>query len=442
MRARIAFVLFLFVGFMVFASASTISSKDALNFVKSESLLDDGEQGQILPETTIASANQDYWVVTVLVNGAVSDFIPLSDEKEPKIPDSAFLQRELFRTAFLLRSIIETKQSFDSQNPGWLFDDINVRFFDSLASSLRNEKSDIITAESLLADYPDAKADAKKLGDKFDSLVSMASGTGAGFFETERARRSFFEHPDTNSLSKLKESFDSSFDKFFALNDAVEAYLTEADKLKQTVAATGLSIDSKTSFSNLLQAPDDTQRLPSISNAVITLRQRLSDSFDAADSKAVLFTSKLETRKRKSLAIGAINAYDADLVKRTRPEFSSLSNSVAIVLSQENEFLWANQDGVAQLKDDWEKTQVFLKGGKYDLAASYAAKAKNDVVSVYSAGLNESAPPVDTGFLLTVAGALAVLLVLMFVFGKRKKIASAFSQPREEVDLNAGGRNY
>ena len=442
MRSRVALAFLLVLGFSVFASASVLSSKDVLNFVRSESLLDSGEQAQILPETTIASAGHNYWVAAVLENGSVSDFIPLSDEKEPGIPESGFLRRELLRTAFVLRSVLETKQSFDAQSSGWLFDDINVKFFDSFADSLRNEKSDILTAKSVLAGYPAVEADAGRLAGRLDSLVSMASSTGSGFFETEQRRREFFDSPDTNSLEQLRENFDSSFSGFFAFNDAVQAYLDDADKLKQAVASTGLSIEEKTSISNLLQAPDEARRLPSFSNIAVSLKQRISDSFDEADSKSLLFASKLETRVKKSSALKAINGRDDVLVRKTRPEFSSLSGAVAIVLAEENEFLWADQIVVAQLKDDWEKTQVFLKSGKYDLARSYAEKSKKDVVDVYSAGISEAPAPFDNGLLLGIAAILAALLVLLFVFGKRKKIAAALSQGPEEVDLNEGNPHY
>jgi len=147
--------------------------------------------------------------------------------------------------------------------------------------------------------------------------------------------------------------------------------------------------------------------------------------------------AKFETALNKSLALKEIYSYDENFAKLTTSEFTSLERAYNTITDSKYIERWVDQAELDALRQNYSKALVYLQNDRYPEALEFAKRAKKNAISVYRGGLEQPAPQeFDTNILFFVAAALAVLLIILYLFGKRKVIANYVSPKEEEVELH------
>lgn len=432
---KIIFIPF-FLAFFASLSYAEVSGQEAIDFVSlKNNFLFDGETPEILPNAQIEYARQKYWVVSIVSGNSLNALIPVTAGTTAEIARTASEKRELTRAAFVLRSYTLLKDSLAKQDQ-WVFSTVNSRFLQQLAGELNDERFDLATARSELKQYPEIQGGMDLVQEKLDSLktsIEVASKKTSVIVELEST---YFNQPDINSLGNLKQEFDDATKSFGNMRGLLNGYLSELDKVKQAVAQTTLSIDTKRSLANLLAAPLRLQRLPSMIASAALFEEKLQEIFDSALARMYTLLANLDTRIERNTAFQLLFGSNQELIGKTKGEYSTLKGIVEGIFSPQLESLWKEQSELAKLREDWKKAQAYYNSGDYSLAAQFAKSSANSAIRVYRAGFREQQPEQGSNTALLINGIifLVLLLIILYAFRNRKKLLSLVSEPLGEKE--------
>jgi len=425
---------------LLFASfGSALSSQEAINFAtKQNNLLYSGEKAEVFPNVRVKSMGKHYWVITVLNGDTLAGFVPVLDDKNPSIPGSQVVRRELLKTAFVLRYQRELNEA-SSQQGIWIFDAQNVKFFSDLSQDLKDERVDLTTVKTSLEDFPRMQNLVDDLFDQLDSLYPKAKDVSDSLLGTASFESSFVAEPDTNRLKKFEKQFQDSFDLVKDLDQERAAYLSDLDALRQAIALTDLPIETKQGLNNLANVPNSLQQFGSKVALTIDLEESLGQVFDNASANLDTLASGLSTRESRNKAYQKLYGGDSEILEETG--YGSLNLLMGLLLSEEYFFDWKNQEDLMDAKENWEKAESFYESGSFAQAEQFSARAKNPAVNTYKLGLEEEEPVFDTDLLFGGVVLLIVAVIIIYAVRNRAKLSALVSgSGEEEVELNEWDR--
>ena len=421
-----------FLAAAIFLSASVqayVSSQEALNFVCTSQYLAQKEcqQAQIEFNSRISLNQKQYWVITVFSGDSPSGFIAVEDNKAGAVvPSQQATNLSLFRTADTLRSLGIARQKFSDQKQ-WVFSNSNSQFFSDLARFLENEKSDlgIIGSDANSAGIT-AKIDSMK---QKLSLLSLHSGAlSASISDAISFESDYFLSPGAEGLSGLKAKYDAVFPQTESLKQEAIEYDSMVRELKALVSTSELSSDQKSQFIALADAPQQLYQLTSFSSVASSNNQSIDSAFQNADSRALDLAQNLSLRLERVKAYAAIYKENKLLSSATNGTYTILKAAYDDIMKAEKKSLWNNQAKVSALESDYAKAIQSFDAGKYSDASGFAAKAGDEVVSIYRDGAYAQENLPDPGvidfskYALPAIGFLIALIIILFVFSNRKKI--------------------
>jgi len=406
-----------------------VSSQEALNFVCTNAYLTQKEcqQAQIEFNSRISLSQKQYWVITVFSGDSPSGFIAVEDNKAGAIvPGQQAINLSLFKTADTLRSLGIARQKFSDQKQ-WVFSNSNSQFFSDLARFLDNEKSDlgIIGSDANSAEIS-AKIDSMK---QKISLLSLNSGAlSASISEAISAESDYFLSPGAEGLAGLREKYDAVFPQTESLKREAIEYDSMVRELKALISTAGISSDQKSQFIALADAPQQLYQLTSFSSVASSNRQSIDSAFQNADSRALDLAQNLSLRLERVKAYAVIYKENKLLSSATNGTYTILKAAYDDIMKSEKKSLWNNQAKVSGLQGDYAKAVQSFDAGKYSDASGFAAKASDEVVSIYRDGIStqdttqtETMPDLSR-YALPAVGFLIVLIIVLFIFSNRKNI--------------------
>ncbi len=415
------------------AAAYSVSSVDAVNFVASSNyFLYDGET-YTPPNVPIKYEDKSYWVVPVTSGPDVITYFPIEPESG-RLSDSAGVNRGLFAVADNLRELQLLKASLSTgAGADWLFTSNNQRIFSEMAQSLNDNLYQLSTLEATLAQSK-IVSDAPQLRASLASMSVQASDVSSKVGAAAAAENAFTTSPSPDALLQMKESFSSAFSALTALNDASLSYQSGLTKLKNQIAVSSLDVQTKAQLEPLLRLPESIPTLRRQAGSVTQLAQALDARYSSSSLRIDSLLSQLAARIAKDRVHRLIYT-DNEKLKDTG--FGSLSKAQAAMLAAENRGLWEDQPRLRQLEDDYRRAVDYYDKRQFVEAEKSALAAIDGASAVYRKGRAQgtSVPAgLSQDFLFKAAGALLLLLALLYVFNNRKKVGEAVSGRAEEFD--------
>lgn len=427
MSKRFLIVLALLV---LFGHCFAISAQEAVDFAtKKNNFLYSGETVEIYPNVRISDRGRDYWVITVLSSDSLACFVPVRDSSSPVLADSAIARRELIKTNYVLRYERELAEA-SAQQGVWLFDAQNVKFFSDLEQDLKNERVDLTTIWTSLDGYPALQSDVESLISGLDGMYPVAGGISDQLLDATSFESSFVAEPDTNKLNDFEHEFLDSFALISDLEQKRSSYLADLDALRQSIALTGLALETKQGLNSLANVPSRFQQFGSKVSLAVNLEEKISLIFDNASVNADSLVLDLATREKRNVAFQALFGQDAEVLEETGQ--GSLEQLVNVLLSDDYFFLWENQGDLGNAKEYWEKAKAFYDSGSFQQAEQYAKKAKTSALRVYAAGLKDQEPVFDTDLLFSGIVLLIVAVIIIYAVRNRDKLSSLVSGSGDE----------
>lgn len=419
---------------MLFSGAAlAVSSVDAVNFVASSNyFLYDGET-YTPPNVVVKYEDKGYWVVPVTSGQDVITYFPIAAESG-LLSDSPGVNRGLFEVADNLRELQLLKASLSSgTGADWLFTSNNQRIFSEMALSLNDNLYQLSTLEATLSQSK-ISSNAPELRSSLASMSMMASDVSSQIGAAAAAENTFTTSPSPDALSQMKGSFSSAFAALSALNDASLSYQSGLTRLKNQIAVSGLDVQTKAQLEPLLRLPESIPTLRKQAGSSTQLRQALDARYSSSSLRIDSLLAQLEARIAKDRVHRLIYT-DNDKLKDTG--LGSLSKAQVAMLAAENRQVWVDQSRLRQLEDDYRKAVDYYNKRQFAEGEKSALAAIDDAFAVYRKGRKQGTPVpagLSQDFLFKAAGAMIVLLVLLYVFNNRKKVGEAVSGKAEEFD--------
>ncbi len=431
---RYIFVCLLLILLSSFSHAA--SSAEAVNFVeKTNHFLYEGETAEIYPVVTISHSRDSYWVVSVLSGESISGFVPVKDAKDVKqlgLPKGVLARKQLIKTAHYMRLYDKLKNDFSRQGI-WVLKNTDVEFFNALSNELKQERIDLTTIESELEGYAALQIRANDLREQLDTLYPLASEIADKMNEFKETEAEFFSQPDTNSMKDFIAALDDVFSLIKTFDSKRADYLADLDELKQGIAQTELSVESKRSLNALANIPLKMIEVSSRTTNALNLQEKTDEAYSTVLNQSNNFVQSLAVREKRSVAWMAIYGFDDEIVEATRLQgIDSVNSLVGLILSDDYIYQWKEQNTVAKLQESWSKTSAYYNNGSFDSAEKFAEESKKHALEIYEAGLVELEPPVNTDLLITGVVLLIVALFILYAFKNREKLSSLVSREGEE----------
>ena len=188
-----------------------VGSAEAINFVENTNHLLAGDEIAVLfPVVRVSHSRQDYWVVSIVSNDSVTGFAPVLDESEMEIAKGKLARSRLIKTMHYMRLYSSLKDDFSKQGT-WVFNNLDVEFFNSLSNELKNERVDLTTIESELDGYSNLQAMSEDLKSQLTVMSSLVVDIADEMSEFKSTEAKFFSDPDTNSLNNFVDALDTVF---------------------------------------------------------------------------------------------------------------------------------------------------------------------------------------------------------------------------------------
>jgi len=425
---------------LVFASlAHAAGSAEAINFAeKSNHLLYDAEAAEIYPVTTISYDNSHYWVVSVISGGGIAGFLPIKDAKKAddlELAKGEVARKRLIQTAHYLRLYDKLKADFSAQG-SWVLKNTDMDYFNALSNDLKNEKIDLTTIGSELEGYSALQIMAADLRDQLDELYPLASDIAGSMNDFKAEEADFFSKPDTNALKGFVGSLDDLFELVDRFSAKRQSYLSDLDELRQGIAQTALSVDSKRSLNSLATVPQRMLEVSSRITSLLNLQETMDEAYATALSQADNFVSDLGVREKRSSAWIAIYGFDSEIVEQTQTQgIDSLNSLVGLILGDGYIYKWNEQALVLKLQENWSKATAYYENGSFDSAESFAEKSKGNALDVFNAGLSQPKTSINTDLLVTAAVLLIAVLIILYVLRNRDRLSSLVSHEEEEEEV-------
>ncbi len=421
------------------AVASAAGAAEAVNFVQNTNhFLYDGETAEIFPVVTIAYADNDYWVISAMNGQSVSGFIPVEDGKDLRLTEGKIGRNQLIKTAHYLRLYDKLKAGF-SQQGQWLFTKTNSDFFRALAKNLYDEKFELTTLETELDEYYGLQMVIDDLRDQLDEMEPLVLSIAAKIDESNESEANFFAKPDTGELDDFTSEVYNVFSEITLFDSKRADYRTDLSELKQGIATTDLSVETKRSLSALASEPQSMNGASSRITMAVNMEEKLGEIFTTAANQASNFSDALEIREKRSDAWRQIFGFDVEIVETTNMQGVDTLNSlvVNIVLVESNIYYWEEQTELQELQENWSKTIAYYENGSFDSAERFAEKSKENALKIFTAGFREEEPGINTDLLITGAVLLIIAVIIVYVLRNRDKFESLVSaQEEEEVPIH------
>jgi len=253
-------------------------------------------------------------------------------------------------------------------------------------------------------------------------------------FKAEEA--DFFSKPDTNALKGFVGSLDDLFELVDRFSAKRQSYLSDLDELRQGIAQTALSVDSKRSLNSLATVPQRMLEVSSRITSLLNLQETMDEAYATALSQADNFVSDLGVREKRSSAWIAIYGFDSEIVEQTQTQgIDSLNSLVGLILGDGYIYKWNEQALVLKLQENWSKATAYYENGSFDSAESFAEKSKGNALDVFNAGLSQPKTSINTDLLVTAAVLLIAVLIILYVLRNRDRLSSLVSHEEEEEEV-------
>ncbi len=415
-----------------------VGSAEAINFVeKTTHLISGDELAEIFPVVRISHNRQDYWVVSIVSNESIAGFAPVLDASKIKLAEGKLARSRLIKTAHYMRLYSSLRDDFSKQGT-WVFNNLDVEFFNSLSNELKNERFDLTTIKSELGGYSSLQAMSEDLKGQLSVMYPFVAGIADEMNEFKAAEAKFFSDPDTNSLNDFVDSLDTVFASMKSFEAKRSDYLGDLDELKQGIAQTDLSIESKRSLNALANVQQKMMEVSSRLNNAVNLQEKTDEAFTNVLNQNSELLQGLEVREKRSIAWLEIYGFDEEILEETSKKnlnnVDSLSELVEIVLSEQYLYQWKEQKEVLLLQESWSKAIAYYENGSFDSAESFAKASKKHAVKILKADLAEQEPMVNTDLLVTGAVLLIIAIIIIYALKNRDKLSSLVSAPEQEEE--------
>jgi hypothetical protein len=415
-----------------------VGSSEAINFVENTNhLLSGDESAVIFPVVRVSHSRQDYWVVSIISNDSVTGFAPVLDKREMEIAKGKLARSRLIKTMHYLRLYSSLKDDFSKQGT-WVFNNLDVEFFNSLSSELKNERVDLTTIDSELDGYASLQLMSEDLKGQLTVMSLLVVDIADEMNEFKATEAKFFSDPDTNSLNNFVDALDTVFASLKSFDAKRADYLGDLDKLKQGVAQTDLSVESKRSLNTLANVPQKMMEVSSRLNNAVNLQEKTDEALTNVLNQNSELVQDLDLRENRSSAWLKIYGFDEEILEETSKKnlnnVDSLSTLIEIVLNEQYLYQWKEQKEVLLLQESWSKARAYYENGSFDSAESFANESKKHAVKIFKADLAEQEPVVNTDLLVTGAVLLIIAIIIIYILKNRDKLSSLVSAPEQEEE--------
>lgn len=425
MRYSLALLIFLLSSLTVFA----VSSQEAINFVQSGQFAQSTETLQLFPETQIQHDSAPYWVITITRGTQVQDYLALKDGNKLSVETALSKNQSLFKTAAVLRSFSDVKNTSAAQNQ-WFFTRVNAQYFSQVANAANSRKNDLalvrdkITAQTTLTRITTIENLLKSIEEKSNFIAGKLD-------ESLRIESAFYSNPKTNELTDFQDAFDLD-SELMGLKTDLETYSSNLNPLLNAIASDPtLDDSSKVIKTKLLATPEEFKRFNDRFNQYTSNAESIDSLFLSAAQKSVSSSQNVPTRVKRSEASFELNNRDDVLLSKTNSSWATLLDASSAISGKDYRDHWKNQAGVKEFENHYQNALSSFNQGQYDYAISEAKAAKTSAVSVFKAGLeSETVDPNNQGIdsaLLT--NILWLILGIAFVIVVLPKILAFLQQP-------------
>ncbi|MBS3063788.1 MAG: hypothetical protein J4203_08070 [Candidatus Diapherotrites archaeon] len=415
-----------------------VSSGEAVKFVTEENrFLHDNEEAK-QPNYRILHAKEHYWVIPVVVDEEPTTYFAVGTVEKKLVADK-FVNRQLFKTADVLREFLLEKERA-SKNPQvkWIVTGSYARIFESLARMLSDEAFELNTIASTAND-PKVSDEISSLKASLAVMSDLAENVSAQIDEAASFESDFTTQPDTAKTDEFKKKFDAVFGYLFQLEDKALEYRSRVSELKRQISVSDAEADAKSYMIKLAEPPQNFNEIGNMAIAGTGLKDVVDKIFVRVNSRLDNFLNEFGVRQEMSKAY--LLLYGASPEAAKLGNYKDLRSAVNYVLTPENKAVWADQAGVLKLEENWRNAENAYKKGDYVKAQIYAGEAVKLIKGIQKKGvLVVQQPPLLSDQLLQQAiMALAGLLVLVFLLKNREKIGGFFrpeqNQSGERLEL-------
>lgn len=411
-------IFFLFILFTI-SFVGAISSSEAIAFVQNEShFLNASESAEIFPDGFISLQGKQYWVAAIVSNDSVKGFIAVEKEKKAVVSSNA-INRELFKTAFIARSIVSYKADLGKRGKEWFFSSSNATFIGNLSRFLASESFELTTIKKELSDQT-ALSTIDSMNLLLEKMSNESADLKTSINDAISFESNFLAQPDANQSEKLKQKYDAVFDSITALEQDAISYDAKVTQLNQFISESELDVGIKQNLINLAKPPEGFYNIGNWSLESADLKQGINSFYSQANSGIALWLDNLQNRIKMNSSWFLLYGEDKDLLEKTGKSFSSLKQGYDYVFSDTVRDKWIAQDKLNELNSDWSKAVNAFNTGAFDSVQTISVKVRNEIVAIYSAGFVPDTSPDYSTIALEIVGGLVILLIIMS-FLKRKK---------------------
>ena len=427
------FVLCLF-ALALGGTVAAASSVDAENFVASSNYFLYDAEAYSAPNVTIRHEGKSYWVVSVTSGTDVITYFPI-DAQSGALSDSAGVNRALFEVADNLRELQRLKVSLSSgSGVDWLFTQNYQSIFNEMGINLNDGLFQLNAVESTLKSS-NVNADVLGLKATLFSMAQLSTDLSGKVSQANIADNTFVTSPSAENLSAMKAAYFAVFAQIAQLNESGLAYQSGLTRLKNEISVSSLDTQTKAQLEPLLRLPESLRSLRQYNSNATQLRSALDARFSSSSLRTDSLLEQLAQRIAKDRVHKLIYTENPTL---RDTGLGSLSKAQAAILAPENRPLWVAQPKVRELDEDYRKAVDHYNKRQFAEAEKSAGRAVDSAVAIYKQGRKSNAPPeqgISQDFLFKAAGALLVLLVILYIFNNRKKVGGIISGKEEEIDL-------
>lgn len=433
-RISLALILVVFASYV----SADFSSQDSINHVTGEYYLDAGEAAVIFPEVQIKHDKKPYWLVSVTSNNALVDFIPLS-VSSLEVPEKSITQRTLFKTAYFLREFTKLNDDYSWDSDAWLFTSANSKFMSDTADELTAEKIDLSSVKTELSEYLSLTNDVDSLISKLTLMSATSNTLSNEIISIIESKSDYFNKPDTNATVDLISEMEDTFETLEILDESRKEYEDDLRSFHLEVSKlTEISISTRKFITSVSAVPIRFSRINVLAINAVQREEKINEIYNTAVSKTEVFQGNLETRIKKNNVNNSVYGVDIELSEETG--LTSLSQGVETILHEDNRYLWAEDIKVSGLETRWNTLNSYLRTKKYTLAESIIPEIRDNVISIYTAGIKID-DEIDTSLLFYVGAGLLIIIAVIYVIRNRSKFVSLMrldenTDEREEVELD------
>lgn len=418
-----------------------VSSNEAVNFVvKENSFLLEGENYK-LPVSPISDSSENFWVVPAVSDDVVVTFFPVR-EKNKSLSASRATNREIFRTAGILRELFAEKERVSKSNSvEWIFTPTYTLLFSSLALSLNNETFQLNTVSSTLNDSGVTSL-SNDLKSDISSMIGRSNNISALIDSAVKAEAGFDSSPSVLKANDLREKYADVFSELRELNSQALEYRSGVNLLKEKISKSSEEPATKTYLIALSDPPAEFNSIGNYALDASEIEAAIESVYSKVNSGLDFWLDTFDVRVKRNTVYQFLFGTSAGVSNSTSGKFSSVKEIVDFVFDAQNQPYWAAKGGLSAVDSSWKQAQKSFNEQNYETAEFSGKKALSEAQKVVAQGFEPASQPPEIfsgDTIFQVVTVLVIFLALFFAYNNRGKISGFVKGADAEKEVEIRG---